>query len=158
MAGDLDEAQVREHPAQRAQLLDELDVRLGLPGLGQQADRVRGVGVDDHRARAILDLLEAAQDRGQLGDVVRALAEELGQLALALAVDDHDAEAGGSRVAGARAVGPDVDRVRGTAAVPSRRGAVGGLLRLPAFSAARSPAVELDRLAAGVREVARPAR
>src|SRR5262245_6407218 len=37
--GDLDEAQIGELPAQCAQLLDQLDVLLGLPVLGEQADR-----------------------------------------------------------------------------------------------------------------------
>src|SRR5262245_60727812 len=82
---DLDEPQVGELLRQGAQLRDQLLVGLGLPRLGQKADRVRGVRVHDDRALAVRDLLEPAQDRGELGDLVGALAEILAELALRLA-------------------------------------------------------------------------
>jgi len=115
--------------AQLAQLLDQLDVLLGLPRLGEQANRVRRVRVDDHRPRPVADRRQAAQDRAQLGDVVGALAQVFADLALARAIaDDHDAEPGGAGVRSARAVGPDVNRVcRGLAlrGFPSRPGGLG---------------------------------
>lgn len=60
-------------------------------------------------------------------------------------VDDHDAEAGGAGVAGARAVGPHVDRVRG-----------GGLRRrCCALGCGVLADDEVDRLAAERGQVAR---
>jgi hypothetical protein len=92
-----------QHPEE---LVDQLDVLLGLPVLGQEADRVGGVGVHDHRAHAVAHRLQAAQDRGELGDVVGAGAEVLADLEADGAVDDHHAEPRGPRVPAAAAVEP----------------------------------------------------
>src|SRR5690606_13080251 len=70
------------------------------------------VGVEEDVGVLVLGAqhLERAQDGGQLGDVVGALADELAVLdGLFAALDEH-ADAGGAGVAAARAVGVDDDR------------------------------------------------
>ncbi|MFO0634193.1 MAG: hypothetical protein U0168_15205 [Nannocystaceae bacterium] len=94
-------------------LRDELEVRLGLPALHQhtQAPAAVGVQVDLSRGLVFAQVLQPAQDCSQLGDVVGAAADELRQLEdLVGALEEH-ADAGGTRVSRARAVGVDDDRV-----------------------------------------------
>src|SRR5262249_12830832 len=76
VAGDVDEADGAA--AERLlRLGDQLDVRLGLPACGEHTDRVAAVGVDDERRSIRRNDADCAEDRGELGHVVRARAEEL---------------------------------------------------------------------------------
>jgi hypothetical protein len=91
---------------------DELEVDLGLPAADQDAEAPRGVGIEEDVGGVLLgaEHLEGAEDGGQLGDVVGALADELAVLDdLAVGALEQDADAGGAGVAGAGAVGVDED-------------------------------------------------
>src|SRR5580698_173908 len=70
----------------------ELLIRLGLPALLQDANRILTIGVYDDRGNACRNPLESPYDSHELGNVVRRLAEILETLVqLAPRLDDHDA-------------------------------------------------------------------
>src|SRR5690606_17023121 len=96
-------------------LVDELDVDLGLPAADEDAEAPAAVGVEEDVGVLVFwaQHLERAQDGGQLGDVVGALADELAVLDGLLAALDEHADAGRARVAATRAVGVNDDRVLG---------------------------------------------
>ena len=88
-------------------------VRANLPRLGERADRVLAVGMENDVPIAILDGRKRAHDGPQLGDVARCFADVLGDLLAVAPADEHDSDAGWPRVARARAIGEGKDRLLG---------------------------------------------
>src|ERR1044071_1202710 len=86
-------------------------VRANLPRLGERADRVLAVGMENYVPIAILDGRKRAHDRAQLGDVARCFADVLGDLFAVAPAGEHDSDAGWPRGARARAIGEGKDRV-----------------------------------------------
>src|SRR5690606_24333500 len=78
--GHVVELHVGERPERLPHRGDELGVLLGLPPFREHADRVLAVGVDAHGSGMAGEPRGRAQDRRELGDVVRAAAEVLAEL------------------------------------------------------------------------------
>lgn len=77
----------------------------------ENAECVGAIGVDNHRDRAAFNMLQSAQDGGELGDVVRCMAEGASDFAHVAVVVEHRGTGGGAGVAVAGAVGEDVNSV-----------------------------------------------
>ena len=111
MAADLEQLDVGRVDHALLDRGDELEVGLGLPAADQDAEAPGAVRIKEYVGLLLLGLehLEGAQDRGQLGDVVGALADELGVLEdLAVGALEEHADAGRARVPAAGAVGENI--------------------------------------------------
>src|SRR5262249_21010814 len=122
---DLHEAEPRERARLSPDGRDELHVLLRLVGAGEDADGVRGVGVDEDRPVAISGPqgAERSLDGRQLGDVVGPHAEKLADFLALLAAEDHGADPHRARVPGAGAVRIDDDPIAWSGRFGAGRGA-----------------------------------
>lgn len=75
VALDLEEGEARKEGDDAAKLTDQRFVLLHLPALRDGPDGVCRVCVEVNSCGGVGDALKGAQDRGQLGDVVGAVAE-----------------------------------------------------------------------------------